>query len=350
MTCDFPTNPGDMTADWLAQALGASAGELTAFDAAKVGTGQMCDSFRLTLDWAADAAHGLPRSIIAKCPSHDPASRAIAAAVNAYALEFNFYRELAANIAVPTPKCHFAAIAGDGQDFLLLLADLSPARAGDQLAGGDMAMLQAAIAAAAPLHAAYWGDAALEDKAWLARDNRDLLRHHFPPMFAAFRERYAGRLDADCIAVGEGLVARIEPYLSRQASVRTLVHGDLRIDNILFAPDKAQCWLVDWQTLGVGSAAADIAYLIGTSQAAYDAVAERVLFDQWLAALAAHGVTPDAETLWREYRIGALSGYFMAVFASMSVERTPRGDAMFAVMAQRPARQALALHSLELLH
>ena len=47
--------------------------------------------------------------------------------------------------------------------------------------------------------------------------------------------------------------------------------------------------------------------------------------------------------------VGALSGYFMAVFASMSVERTARGDEMFAVMAERPARQALMLGSLDLL-
>ena len=350
MMRDFPTQVQLITPDWLATALGARARDLAGFDAAKVGTGQMCDSFRLTLNWAVDAPPDLPPSIIAKCPSHDPASRAIAAAVNAYALEVNFYRELAPQIVVPTPKCHFAAMNDDGQEFLLLLADLAPARAGDQLAGGDMAMLQAAIAAAAPFHAAYWGDDALNAMPWLVRDNRDLLRHHFPPMFAAFRERYAGRLDTDCIGVGEGLVARLDAYLARQPTARALVHGDLRIDNILFAPDKTQCWLVDWQTINIGSAAADIAYLIGTTQPAYDAAAERMLFEQWLAALSAHGVAPDAGALWREYRIGALSGYFMAVFASMSVERTPRGDAMFAVMAQRPARQALALQSLDLLH
>jgi hypothetical protein len=39
----------------------------------------------------------------------------------------------------------------------------------------------------------------------------------------------------------------------------------------------------------------------------------------------------------------------MAVFASMSVERTERGDEMFAVMAERPARQAIDLDSLALL-
>ena len=79
------------------------------------------------------------------------------------------------------------------------------------------------------------------------------------------------------------------------------------------------------------------------------AAADRPAFDHSIAALTARGVDPDPTALWDDYRVGALSGYFMAVFASMNVERTERGDEMFAVMAERPARQALALGSLGLL-
>ena len=170
-------------------------------------------------------------------------------------------------------------------------------------------------------------------------------------MFGEFERRYAGRLDNDCLSLGRGLVERLDAYLDRDPPVRSLVHGDFRVDNILFAPDGAACWVVDWQTLGIGSPANDIAYLVGTSiadadrRAAFDATA----FALWADALSAQGVTVDRNALWRDYRIGALSGYFMAVFASMSVERTERGDEMFAVMAERPARQALALDSLGLL-
>ena len=57
----------------------------------------------------------------------------------------------------------------------------------------------------------------------------------------------------------------------------------------------------------------------------------------------------DGEGVWRDYRLYAFSGVLMAIFASMNVERTERGDEMFAVMAERPAWQAIDLDSLSLL-
>ncbi len=346
----FPTRPDAMDSGWLAAALGAPAGSLTGFSASPVGTGQMCDSFRLTLDWA-NRPQGAPTSIIAKCPSLDPASRNIAERLGNYLLEVSWYRELAGDIPVPRPACYFADIAADGVDFLLLLEDLSPARQGDQLAGAGADALMLAVDAAAKLHAPLWNSPRIDALAWLQRDSRELVRQLFPMLYAGFRERYTGRLDEDCLALGAEIVARLDRWLDRTPPVRTVIHGDLRLDNILFAPDASACWVLDWQTLGIGSGASDIAYLIGTGVA--DASARRDLdrtaFDRWLAGLSAAGVTPDEEALWREYRLGALSGYFMAVFASMSVERTTRGDEMFAVMAERPARQAIDLDSLALL-
>lgn len=340
-----------MTADWLAGALGASTGELTGFTAAAIGTGQMCDSFRLTLDWQNGPGPGRPPTIVAKCPSHDPASRAIAAQLGNYRLEVGWYRTLADRVPVACPACRYAAIADDGVDFLLLLGDLDPAQAGDQLAGAPFPSIRIAIDQAAALHASMWNSPELDAIAWLQRDSRPMVRTMFPALFAGFCDRYAGRLAADVLALGHAVVDRLDDYLGRQPSVRSLTHGDYRIDNLLFAPDGQQCWVVDWQTLGIGSGGSDVAYLVGTSIAAPDDQIEvnRAAFDHWADALDRHGVTPDRARLWEDYCIGALSGYFMAVFASMSVERTARGDEMFAVMAERPARQALALGSLDLL-
>jgi hypothetical protein len=345
----FPTSPEAMSPAWLAGTLGQKAEALRGFTVAKVGTGQMCDSFRLTLDWAGNV--DAPPTIVAKCPSHDEASRNIAKLTGTYVKEVSWYRELAADSGVAAPICYHAEIADDDVDFILILSDLAPARQGDQLAGLGLAGLVPCIDAAAGLHALLWNDARLDTLPWLARDNGDVVRALFPQLYAGFRERYAERLAPDILDIGAGIIDRLDAYLARPTAARTTVHGDLRIDNILFAPDGESCWLVDWQTLGRGSGATDLAYLIGTSIADpfERAAADRPAFDHWIAALEQRGVTPDADGLWTDYRVGALSGYFMAVFASMSVERTTRGDEMFAVMAERPARQALALGSLDLL-
>lgn len=346
---NFPTSPDAMSPVWLAGKLGQDASALRGFTASKVGTGQMCDSFRLTLDWAHDV--DAPATVVAKCPSHDDASRHIAKLTGTYVKEVSWYRELAAGSGVAAPVCHHAEIAGDDVDFILILSDLAPAKQGDQLAGLGLAGLVPCIDAAAGLHALLWNDPRLDALPWLARDNGDVIRALFPQLYAGFRDRYAERLDPEVLDLGAGIIDRLDAYLSRQTAARTIVHGDLRIDNILFAPDGERCWLVDWQTLGRGSGATDLAYLVGTSIADpfERAAADRPAFDHWIAALRQRGVDPDPDALWTDYRVGALSGYFMAVFASMSVERTERGDEMFAVMAERPARQALALGSLGLL-
>lgn len=349
----FPTSPAAMSPVWLAEKLGQAPDALRGFSVAKVGTGQMCDSFRLTLDWAGDWAGDVdvPATVVAKCPSHDEASRSIAKLTGTYVKEVSWYRELAAGSGVAAPHCHHAEIADDDVDFVLILSDLAPARQGDQLAGLGLAGLAPCIDAAAGLHALLWDDPRLDTLPWLVRDNGDVIRALFPQFYTGFRERYADRLAPEVLDLGAGIVEKIDAYLARQAAARTIVHGDLRIDNILFAPGGARCWLVDWQTLGRGSGAADLAYLVGTSIAdpVERAAADRPAFDHWLAALRGRGIDPDEAGLWSDYRAGALSGYFMAVFASMSVERTARGDEMFAVMAERPARQALMLGSLDLL-
>lgn len=338
-----------MSPAWLAEKLGQEPEALRGFTATPVGTGQMCDSFRLTLDWAEPV--GAPASVVAKCPSHDEASRNIAKLTGTYVKEVSWYRELAAGSGVAAPHCYHADIADDDVDFVLILSDLAPARQGDQLAGTGLSGLLPCIDAAAGLHALLWDDPRLGTLPWLSRDNGDLIRTLFPQFYLGFRERYAARLDPAVLDLGAGIVDRLDAYLAREPAARTIVHGDLRIDNILFAPDGGRCWLVDWQTLGRGSGAGDLAYLVGTSIAdpVERAAAERPAFDRWIAALGQRGIAPDEAGLWTDYRIGALSGYFMAVFASMSVERTKRGDEMFAVMAERPARQALALESLDLL-
>src|SRR3546814_11776717 len=99
----FPTAPETMTPAWLADKLGRSAGALRGFTAAKVGTGQMCDSFRLALDWAEGV--DAPATVVAKCPSPDEASRHIPALTGPHVQEETGEREMAGGRGEPDPPC-----------------------------------------------------------------------------------------------------------------------------------------------------------------------------------------------------------------------------------------------------
>ena len=52
---------------------------------------------------------------------------------------------------------------------------------------------------------------------------------------------------------------------------------------------------------------------------------------------------------WNDYRRGSFVGFLMAVMSAMIVERTERGDEMFAVMAERSGWQALHLDAVSFL-
>lgn len=345
-----PTHPDAFTRQWLERALGAPTKSLESFSANPVGTGQMSKSFRLTLDWR---DHAGPTSVIAKCPTTDASTKAIAVALRCYALELGWYRELAHQVSVACPACLHLEASSDEQDFVLLLQDLAPAQQGDQLAGASIPQIEAALRQAARLHAPFWGDPAVNQISWLAPSDSSagMVRMLLPSLFAQFRERYATRLAPEILEMGDAFVARLDRYLARTPAAPTVQHRDFRIDNILFAPSGGDAWVVDWQTLGIGAGALDVSYLIGTSIAdpAQRATEEARLVRFYAGELIRLGAACNSEQIWREYKLYAFSGFLMAIFAAMNVERTERGDEMFAVMAERPARQALHLGSLSLL-
>ncbi|MBL8543378.1 MAG: aminoglycoside phosphotransferase family protein [Hyphomonadaceae bacterium] len=344
-----PSHPDQFTTDWLERALQAGPGTLRGFSAKAVGTGQMSLSFRLTLDWKNGEG---PASIIAKCPSRDAGTRAIAAALRAYALELGWYRDLAPKIGVACPACLHLEANADETEFALLLQDLAPAQQGDQLAGASITQIEAALTQAARLHAPYWNDPRLFEIGWLqpSASTGAMLRQMTPALYTQFRDRYKERLAPDILELCDAFVARAGAYFDLQPAAPTVQHRDFRIDNILFAPSGG-AYIVDWQTLGPGPGASDVAYLLGTSiaDAATRAREEERLVRSYADQLRALGANADAEQIWREYRLYAFSGVLMAIIASTTVERTERGDEMFAVMTERPARQAMHLESLSLL-
>ena len=73
-----------------------------------------------------------------------------------------------------------------------------------------------------------------------------------------------------------------------------MTHGDFRADNLFFEADGSVA-VVDFQLVGTGRGAYDLAYFVTQSITSEDASQhERSLFDRWIAALVAAGV-PEAD-------------------------------------------------------
>lgn len=346
----IPTSVAAFTTDWLEASLGAPSGSLNAFEVKPVGAGQVADSHRLTLHWQ---GHAGPASLIAKTPSLDPQSLNTGVTGELYLREVSWYRDLAPQSRVNCPKAYASVIEGKGEVFALLLEDCAPGAQGDQLAGAGEDDVTTALLEAAALHAGLLNDATLHERSWLNYDRkmRDQKIALYGYVWPEFRKRLADRLEPAILEMGDRFAAVFDRYINREPDVFTVTHNDLRVDNILFGSPGGRAVVLDWQTLAIDHPMVDVSYLIGTSIADPDqrSAQEERLVRGYLSALASNGASLGWDEAWKGYRLYALSGFAMAVISLMLVKRTERGDEMFAVMAERSARQALHLDSLSLI-
>src|SRR4051794_13091443 len=335
--------PDELDSPWLATVLGAPVRD---FSLTRIGTGQMSESYRVALDWDGGVA-----SVVLKVAASDPTSRATGVGLGAYEREIRFYREVAPRLAgAALARCHASIFDPTEGWFTLLLDDAGPAVQGDQIGGCTPEAAQKAIAELARLHAPLLGDPELSVTPWLNQEsplNQALLAQLWP----GFLERYQDRLSAEHRALIERFLQSVDSWATDRRAPLGLVHGDYRLDNLLFGVDGsplAFC-VVDWQTVGWGPAMSDPAYFIGGSLSVEDRRAhEDALLRTYFDGLG------DQEALsWeacREgYRRGCFSGVLMAVAASMLVERTERGDEMFMTLLARHCQQALDLDAVALL-
>ncbi|MCA1661844.1 MAG: ecdysteroid 22-kinase family protein [Novosphingobium sp.] len=351
MAGEFPAHPAAVTPKWLSAVLSAAGeldGTVTAVDWRPIGTGQVGDSARFSLTY--DRPGAGPATLAGKFAAADATSRRTAVTHGLYAKEVAFYRELAARVAIRTPRAYAAEVGADGSAFVLLFEDLGPARQGDQLAGCSLVDAREAVRQLAGLHAPSWGNAEFVERPWFAARPGALesLAAAYPVATQVFVERYADALAPELMAVCKALAAAADKWFGREAAHRCLVHGDYRLDNMLFdiRGGAEAMGVLDWQTLQVGSGLTDLAYFLGAGVGTSLAAHEDELVDLYLAAMAERGVALNRAQIWDDYRRGALHGVSTAVFSAAFVERTARGDAMFLDMARGACQLALKHDSL----
>lgn len=350
---DIPSHPAAIQPDWLTERLRAvgalSDGRITAIRWEPIGTGQVGDSARFHLTYDREGAG--PATVAGKFPAEDQNSRGTAAAFGLYSKEVGFYQQVAPQLDVRVPQALVADIADDGVDFVLIFEDLGPARGGNQLASCSFADAQAGLRQAAAMHGPSWNNSALTGSDLLQprEGHAEQVKALYGNAQAIFRERYAGSLEPEYMAICEELNEAKEHWFGRESTDKAIVHGDFRLDNMLFdiKGGAEPIAVLDWQTVAVGNPMMDIGYFMGTGigddlRRAH----EGELLDLYCAEMTVRGVPLSRDAIWDDYVLGALHGISTAVFSAAYVERTERGDANFLSMARGGCALALQHGSL----
>lgn len=350
---ECPSHPDEISPGWLTDKLSKAGviadATITALSWQPIGNGNVGDSVRFSLTY--DREGSWPSTIVGKFPASDETSRATASAFGIYAKEVNFYRDVAPRLCVRVPQAYVAETAPNGVDFILLFEDLGPARGGDQLSGCTLADARAAIRQAAAIHAPSWNDAELLATEWLQPKPAALARRTelYCAAQAVFRERYAGVLEPELMSVCEELNEVVAKSIACESHPRSLVHGDFRLDNMLFdiKGGAEELAILDWQTVAIGNGLADVGYFLGTG------IGDRLrrdheteLLDLYCSEMTRRGVPLTRAEIWDDYVVGGLRGIVNAVISAANVKRSRRGDACFLSMARGGCALALQHNSI----
>ena len=337
-----PLSVDAVTAAWLTQCLRDDGYDavVSGFAPSPIGAGMLGSTHRLRMAFSRTDARA-PTSVVLKVNGEGELSQKLGkigygfkGKPGFYASEVYFYRAIAARTAIRRPACHFSWISDDGGRFCLLLEDIAPARAGDELEGCALSEAHIAMANLAGLHATMWDDPALRAPGPVERINADDARRfegYYRNAAAVFRERHADRFAPEVLTLVDALAEAVTPWFLADDQPSALAHGDYRLDNMLFTTgEPVQCVAVDWQSFTVANPAFDVGYVLGASvPTAVRRGAETALLRSYHDRLVALGVGDyPFDACARAFASGAFFGVKNMVIALRSVTMTDRGRDM----------------------
>ncbi|MFN3258405.1 MAG: phosphotransferase [Ilumatobacter sp.] len=330
----IPQRVEELTADWFTDVLatGSTVTEVRCEEIG-VGIGFMGQVHRCHLSWRPTASIGdsadLPSSVIVKTPTQVPENFAAGDALRAYEREIVVYQTLRTTLGVPMPGYHhgemdpdpapwiqrplfflfdhlsirgvnwvinrFLGMSGKSRRrYILVIEDISDARPPTQMSGGSLDDARRSLEVLARFHAANW----------MRTDATQHYRHIFPvdtvprvgqASYVRNREAFVERFGS---VLHDGMLERLDEIQTRvpeicsslAAEPWTLLHGDYRLDNVLFRPN-GEVVVLDFQGLSSGRPAIDVAYFITTALSADHRDEEETLLRAYHEALVASGVS-----------------------------------------------------------
>jgi hypothetical protein len=312
MKVRIPRRLDDITSEWLGDALQT---EIAGVDVREV-IGGTATKIILAITYRAPSS--LPDTMCLKAGMGEHAP--MLAPVGIYETEARFFRDEAHHSKVRAPTVYWADV--DDQSYgAILMEDLSrPAvRFGSAPVPLSLDKVASALENLALLHAGRWNSPWLESAEWLDHlaDPDSKARAYFSTQDAGIVGDYLRKPLRSAVVPAQlrDPQRSLDVFwafvdVSNQGP-QTLLHGDPHIGNTYI--DDGVVGLCDWQTARRGSAAFDVAYLLGSSLAPETRrAAERQLLHDYLSALSREGVPspPTFNEMWHRYRTHMAYGYF----------------------------------------
>jgi thiamine kinase-like enzyme len=129
-------------------------------------------------------------------------------------------------------------------------------------------------------------------------------------------------------------VPEIHKMVGRRA--QTIIHGDVRLDNLMFGDDEIV--LLDW-ALSVSTGLQDVAYLLSQNVQLDERKAhEAELLEHYRTRLAEYGIDYSAEQILEDYKVGVLYTFCYAIVIGGTLDpANARGAAFMEQMVERSA-------------
>jgi thiamine kinase-like enzyme len=261
---------------------------------------------------------------------------------NYYGREIGFYRDIGEEAGIPIPRCYHAELDEESYSFVLLLEDLQPARPSDQVAGTDAEGSRRVVEAFAELHARWWNSERLASYAWAKPFiDEQPMEDGLERMMTSI-EKIAAEGTFDRYPEMKALLRYLPPLFRVKPPPPypyTLVHGDLRSDNVFFPSEEGGRFaMIDWQVSGMDFAARDIArWLVQSIPIEQRRATEQGLLVHYHSELVRHGVEGySLRKLKQEYQLSIVVMYLMFSMGLDDVDHTPeRSESLFHVMHER---------------
>jgi hypothetical protein len=270
---NVPRSPAEITPEWLTTALAGSGtlsgGRVTSIELQDIGAGAGFLGQLAKMSVVYDGAPDAPPSMIVKVPSVVAQSREVGNLFRFYEREIEFYRQLAPQMQIRTPRAYYSYMDVPGDEYFLLLEDLGVARPGDEVASCSAEDAERALTELARYQAAWWEHPDLDRMEWMPFVNAPVhqsAEQSYNQAWEPFRQAFGELVPASVMPICEEMKTHVIDLLNLfEPGPRTIVHGDFRLDNLFFDhPDGSPVLAIDWQISSRGRGVFDVAYFLSS--------------------------------------------------------------------------------------